>query len=84
MGFPTAQACRSVFKLDYTCTINLLKLPKMWRLLMRVEKRLMVLSFQEGERLFRAHSHFDIVKGGTQGFPFICSRAHRHEEAFIT
>ena len=27
------------------------------------------LEFQEGERLFRAHSHFDIVKGGTQGFP---------------
>ena len=27
------------------------------------------LLFQEGERLFRAHSHFDIVKGGTQGFP---------------
>ena len=26
-------------------TINLLKLPKMWRLLIRVEKRLMVLSF---------------------------------------
>ena len=26
-------------------TINLLKLPKMWRLLMHVEKRLMVLSF---------------------------------------
>ena len=25
--------------------------------------------FQEGERLFRAHSHFDIIKGGTQGFP---------------
>ena len=25
--------------------------------------------FQEGERLFRAHSHFDIMKGGTQGFP---------------
>ena len=22
-----------------------------------------------GERLFRAHSHFDIIKGGTQGFP---------------
>ena len=29
----------------------------------------MGLVFQEGERLFRAHSHFDIVKGGTQGFP---------------
>ena len=26
-------------------------------------------TFQEGERLFRAHSHFDIRKGGTQGFP---------------
>ena len=25
--------------------------------------------FQEGERLFRAHSHCDITKGGTQGFP---------------
>ena len=31
------------------------------------DKHLLVL--QEGERLFRAHSHFDIVKGGTQGFP---------------
>ena len=27
------------------------------------------LTFQEGERRFRAHSHFDIMKGGTQGFP---------------
>ena len=26
-------------------------------------------SLKEGERLFRAHSHFDIMKGGTQGFP---------------
>ena len=25
--------------------------------------------FQEGERLFRAHSHCDIMNGGTQGFP---------------
>ena len=24
---------------------------------------------QGGERLFRAHSHCDIMKGGTQGFP---------------
>ena len=28
-----------------------------------------ILRFQEGERLFRAHSHFDIMKGWTQGFP---------------
>ena len=27
------------------------------------------LKFQEGERLFWAHSHCDIMKGGTQGFP---------------
>ena len=33
--------CRSVFELDYQ---NLLKLPKMWRLLMLVEKQIMVLS----------------------------------------
>ena len=30
---------------------------------------LATLLLQEGERLFRAHSHFDIMKGGTQGFP---------------
>ena len=57
------ETCTNTLKLS----VNVAAFP--WPSLLQCWKVCLLNGFKEGERLFWAHSHCDIMKGGTQGFP---------------